>query len=311
MNNFFERENYHQSDIEELFENEVEESLNLEFKRAGSLSKKNSSKKEIGKDISAFANSDGGIIIYGIAEENHIAKRPSFIDGNEFTKEWLEQIINTNIQRRITDLRIFPIRFGEEIKQTIYVVKIPSSKHAPHMCSRDNRFYRRYEFESIPMYEYEVRNLYNRKDKTDLEIKDPQFSKGTLNKKRDGGISNQEIILKLGIENISNSIEKEYKLEMEVPSQFRSGYESKLNFHHRRNGTDGNYYYTFYKADPLFQGETTSFGVAKLILTPQNIDLIKDKYLILKLYYSNGVKEQRYVINDIVDLIDLDISVFK
>jgi len=35
-------------------------------------------KNEISKDVSAFANSDGGTIIYGIEEEGHLPKR---IDG--------------------------------------------------------------------------------------------------------------------------------------------------------------------------------------------------------------------------------------
>ncbi|MCW9706022.1 AlbA family DNA-binding domain-containing protein [Fodinibius salsisoli] len=69
MEDFFDKENYNQDDINNLIKNEVEESLILEFKRAGSLSKKRKDKKEIGKDVSAVANSDGGIIIYGIAEK--------------------------------------------------------------------------------------------------------------------------------------------------------------------------------------------------------------------------------------------------
>lgn len=147
--------------LESLLLSNLEESINIEFKSAKSLSKEPAVKKEISKDISSFANSDGGIIFYGIDEENHIATSFSFIDGNIFTKEWLENIIISNIQNRIEDLKITPVRFDNDIKQTIYVVKIPQSNHAPHI-NGDKKYYRRYNFQSVPMEEYEIRNLYLR-----------------------------------------------------------------------------------------------------------------------------------------------------
>ena len=76
-------------------------------------------KNEIAKDVSAFANSDGGIIIYGISEIGHKADSYSFVDGDIFTKEWLEQIINSNIQKRINNIRIIPLRQDGNIKRTV------------------------------------------------------------------------------------------------------------------------------------------------------------------------------------------------
>ena len=48
--------------------NQTEENLHLDYKGAGSLATIDGKKKEISKDISAFANSDGGFVIYGIRE---------------------------------------------------------------------------------------------------------------------------------------------------------------------------------------------------------------------------------------------------
>lgn len=56
-----------------------------------------------------------------------------------------------------------------EIYESIYVVQIPESYDAPHMC-KDQRFYKRYNFESVAMEEYEVRNQYGRKSKSQLSI---------------------------------------------------------------------------------------------------------------------------------------------
>ena len=156
-----------ESKILDLINNRAEESIHLEFKDARAFSDRK--KKDISQDVSAFANSDGGIIIYGIREEDHIAKELSFINGRTYTKEWLEQVIQGNIQKRIEGVIIHPIRFNGEIEKSIYVVEIPTSPLAPHISS-DKKYYRRFNFQSVAMEEYEIRNLYLRTGSSKLEI---------------------------------------------------------------------------------------------------------------------------------------------
>ena len=50
------------------------ESIHIDYKAGKALSGK---AKEISKDISAFANSDGGYVIYGVSEKEHL---PTSID---------------------------------------------------------------------------------------------------------------------------------------------------------------------------------------------------------------------------------------
>jgi len=163
------KNSWSQQDILDLVNNSTEESIHLDFKSAGSLDKTEIKKSEISKDVSAFANSDGGVIIYGILEDKHLAKEISFINGNIYTKEWLEQIINSNIQQKLPDVKIFPIRFDGDISRSVYVVDIPSSTNGPHI-SKDKRYYRRYNFESVIMEEYEIRNFYLRKQLSDVVL---------------------------------------------------------------------------------------------------------------------------------------------
>lgn len=158
-----------QNDLEEIILNGCEETSNIDFKRGDALINNEKAKKNIAKDVSAFANSAGGIIIYGIAEVAHVAAEFSFIDGRIITKEWIEQVITSNIQRKIDGLKIIPIRFDNDIKKSIYIVSIPDSNNKPHI-SVDKRFYKRCNFESVPMEEYEIRSLYSKKSNSKLEI---------------------------------------------------------------------------------------------------------------------------------------------
>ena len=58
-----------EADILLLITNGVKESLELDYKQCASLQKADGKKKEISKDVSAFANSAGGTIVYGMIED--------------------------------------------------------------------------------------------------------------------------------------------------------------------------------------------------------------------------------------------------
>lgn len=151
-----------------LIENEVEENIHIDYKDGRALQTNDRGKNEITKDVSSFANSDGGLIIYGISEKDHKPISFSTFDGNAFTKERLDQIIS-NIQPHIKGVKIYPIRIEGDMCQSVYIVKIPRSRYAPHMAS-DHRYYKRNNFQSVAMEDYEVRDLFSRIDKPELDI---------------------------------------------------------------------------------------------------------------------------------------------
>jgi hypothetical protein len=160
-----------ESDVRELVASQVQESLTLDYKACDALARTEGKKREISKDVSAFANSAGGTIVYGVLEDKYI---PTKIDvgylPTEITKEWLEQVIHGNIQRRIDGVRISPVRLtGSAAGRVLYVVSIPQSVHSPHMAA-DNRFYKRFNFESVPMEEYEVRDVARRNESPNLQL---------------------------------------------------------------------------------------------------------------------------------------------
>lgn len=155
---------WNEARLNQMIKDEIEESLNLDYKAAGSLEKSDKKKTEITKDISAMANSAGGVIIYGISEfqqkdRGHFPEKIDPVDRKSFPKEWIEQVVG-NIQPRITGIIIHPVPISSHPDHVAYVIEIPRSTTAHQ--ARDQKYYRRFNFESVAMYDYEIRDVMNR-----------------------------------------------------------------------------------------------------------------------------------------------------
>lgn len=145
-------------EVRKLIQNEVMESIHLDYKASEALDGKPG---EITKDISAFANSDGGTIIYGVVEEGHRPDRlDKGIDHTKRTREWLEAIIQSNVSPTLDELEIVQIPINE--KRSIYVVSVRKSMRAPHQDGPSKRYYKRQNFRSVPMEDYELQDIRNR-----------------------------------------------------------------------------------------------------------------------------------------------------
>ncbi|MBU0759844.1 MAG: ATP-binding protein [Candidatus Omnitrophica bacterium] len=204
-----------EEDIVKLVSESVEENMHLEYKSLDSLGKTDSKKKEISKDVSVFANSDGGVIIYGIKEYDRQDKRhlPEILENgyepSEISKEWLEQVIMSRVKPKIEGLLINPIAIASSTK-VIYLISIPKSNTA-HQAS-DFRYYKRYNFESTPMEDYEVRDVMNR---TKYPVLSPSFNMVKL-PNSDGREHRYGLIVKLI--NSGPLLVKYYQLEFTLPS---------------------------------------------------------------------------------------------
>lgn len=155
--------------MEGLIRDEVEEHLQLEYKAAAALDKSDKKKDEISKDVSALANAAGGTLIYGLKEgeraKKHLVEKIDWITDPAITKEWLENIILSRIHPRLPGLEIAALRAESG---TVFVVEVPQSMtvHQAH----DKRYYKRHNFSSVPMEDYEIRDVMNRQLKPVVEI---------------------------------------------------------------------------------------------------------------------------------------------
>jgi hypothetical protein len=162
-----------EDDLLSMKATQTEESLSFEVKRSQALERSDKNKRELSKDISAFANAVGGDIIYGVAE---IGTSPSRfgdiddgIDPTTISPEWVEQVLTSNIQPKIEGLRVHPIELRtSKPGRYAYVVHVPMSNKV-HQAS-DKRYYKRFNFESVPMDDNEIRDLQNQREKPVLKV---------------------------------------------------------------------------------------------------------------------------------------------
>jgi len=160
------------ADLDMLVAQGIQESLTLDYKEARSLGKGSPERNELCKDVSAFANSAGGQIVYGIEEKDRRPMRVQEADGVDsgvITREWIEHVIDSNVQPRIVGLRIKPIEVAQG--RLAYAITIPAATtNAPHMAP-DNKYYYRQNFQSVPMEDYQVRDTMRRATTPELYVR--------------------------------------------------------------------------------------------------------------------------------------------
>ncbi|GAA4786040.1 hypothetical protein GCM10023231_12430 [Olivibacter ginsenosidimutans] len=157
--------------LQQLISDGIEESPGLEYKAAGALAREDKKVMEITKDVSAFANSNGGILIYGLAEDQmhrHLPGKIDPVNRHVISKEWLEQIINSRIRPRIHGLKIHVVTIPGSDDDVVYILEIPKGETA-HQAD-DRRYYRRHNFSVESLYDHEVRDIMGRQKNPDILI---------------------------------------------------------------------------------------------------------------------------------------------
>ncbi len=146
--------------IKALIRDKARENSHLEYKSSEALRGSNIG-LSLGKEVSALAHSDGGVIIYGIEE---IGQFPTKIDDGltqkECSKEKIEQLLVSNINPRIDGIEIHQIDLSKT--KSIYVIEVPRSNGTVHQAN-DNKYYKRHHTLAMPMEDYEINDVRNRR----------------------------------------------------------------------------------------------------------------------------------------------------
>lgn len=150
------------SDLKSLITNQVPEGKTLEYKSILKLDK-DADKKEFLYDVSSFANSSGGDIIFGISEgeEKGLPVSVDGIDGNidELCRK-IESLVRDCISPRILNFSLKSV-FVENGKNLL-IIRVPKSLNSPHQVTFQSvdRFYSRSNNGKYVLDVFELRNAF-------------------------------------------------------------------------------------------------------------------------------------------------------
>ncbi|WP_292368404.1 helix-turn-helix domain-containing protein [Methanoregula sp. UBA64] len=151
-------------DLQKLIDNEIPEGRTIEYKEKINVGN-DEEKREFLADISSFANTDGGDIIFGITE-NRNTGFPEKIVGLDITNadeeiRRINSIIQNGLQPRITPPQSHSIKLSTG--KYVIIIRIKKSWNSPHriifkgwdkFCSRNSKG--KYQLDVI-----ELRNAFN------------------------------------------------------------------------------------------------------------------------------------------------------
>jgi hypothetical protein len=142
------------------------ESDTLEYK-AASVKLTANDKDGIAKDISAFANANGGLIVYGIVTDPKDKTLPIKLEPIlSENAEYLMHVVDLAIRHPIPGLRFKTL---PAIAPQAFLIDVPQSPLAPHQVIGDNRYYRRQGVKNVPMTHDLVELYFGRRMHAKLE----------------------------------------------------------------------------------------------------------------------------------------------
>ncbi len=289
-------------DIQLLIDNSVEETTELEYKR--SFAKTNPKwKEELAKDISAMANANGGIFIYGLAEKA-VSNGRSIPDSiipippTEMTKDQLSQLLSSNITPKIGNINITVI---PEKDGNVFILHVPKGTTA-HQNKINHLYYIRRNATVEVMEDYEIRDVMNRQSNPPLEIEGCGLYKNT-----NASHSNKvEYTFMAKIQNVGLSVCEVYKLNVylnKVSIHCDISFPSKENFSYTALNVE-RLKISCNHQEPIFGGEILEMGHFILHIDKDyEEDFFNNLIIDMILFYPGGScdvafipGEQRYII---------------
>lgn len=142
------------------------ESQTLEFKRQ-LPAKDDSGRVEILKDVTAFANAEGGDLVFGIAEVDAKASQIQYISGKsepiDATRRRLGQILEASVEPRINGIEFQPIL--RPAGDYVLIIRVPDSFQKPHRYRVDaaaTRWVIRQDTHIVDLTYNQIRNAFDR-----------------------------------------------------------------------------------------------------------------------------------------------------
>jgi hypothetical protein len=121
----------------------------------------------LGKQVSAFANTQGGDLFLGVEEKDNTFFVGEGISQDKYDYPRIVDILTSCTNPNYLDLDVKPIQVREN--QFVFIVHIPEFKVTP-IQNRDMKYYRRSEGKSVPIPEDLIRALYFKAKYPNLDL---------------------------------------------------------------------------------------------------------------------------------------------
>ncbi|MEO0964056.1 MAG: ATP-binding protein [Planctomycetota bacterium] len=161
-----------EADLVNLIEREVPESIGLDYKAELTIDQKdanraNTAKQRFLQDLTAMANTNGGLMLYGIEERRDDNKKTGLPDKvvgidiastDEFTRK-IEHLLRDGVDEPLPgNVEIELVDVAES--KRVVAIRVPKSYRAPHrvIVAKANDFYRRTNGGKEPMTTAQIRD---------------------------------------------------------------------------------------------------------------------------------------------------------
>ena len=162
--------NANEAHINALVDAQVSEGTHLDFKR-DLPGRDGRGTNDLAADVSAFANSSGGDLVYGIDEDGEgqaAAVVPALGNMDEVALR-IQDVLMANIEPRVPGLQVqaIPVAGG-----FVLVIRVPQSWAGPHRVTTNHQFYIRENGRKRPIDVPEIRGLFLRSDQQAKRVRD-------------------------------------------------------------------------------------------------------------------------------------------
>lgn len=273
--------------IQELILNKTKENLRLKYIPNVKLKGKNEAVEVlISKAVCGMLNIGGGeIVLGGSVSRKQLVPNETKID---FLSEKIAGFLKFRISPEPENVFIEKV----EINNTQFIyINVPESNSVPFMLD-DYKFYKRIPGKEIPIEEYEIRMLYSQNRKSNIVLESIKNTEG-IPQYDSGALVSFSFLPKIILQNIGNRIEKNYKLEVWIPSKLIA--ENFYSMHTAFNRFENEYsVYSKSGEIPLFEGEQLKLWEFKILVNHETLSVFEKSNLIVKIYSSEGNKLYEY-----------------
>ncbi|MEV7676727.1 ATP-binding protein [Streptomyces sp. NPDC088752] len=130
-----------EDDLRRAVDNQIPEGVDLDWKK-DFYQGTESGKKELAKDVSAMANTVGGLLVIGIddGKKDHAHALAPFEPDPRRGEEWIRSVLANCIQPVVPNVGVRPLKSADEGK-IYWIITVPPSTQMPHAVTMPGNDY--------------------------------------------------------------------------------------------------------------------------------------------------------------------------